>query len=84
MLPLPPLGHIPIAINPDKVEIYPEKKGGQGDAPLGLLPPLGERGGHSASSRREQTNRDKEDFNRAKKLLKNYPSFATLSYTRVI
>ena len=49
MLPPPPLGHPPVAITPDKVEIYPDKRGGQGDAPLGLLPPPGERGGHSPS-----------------------------------
>jgi hypothetical protein len=54
MLPPPPLGNSPpIAITPDKVEIYPAKRGGQGDAPLGLLPPLGERGGHSPSCGRE-------------------------------
>ena len=47
VLPPPPLGHPPIAITPDKVEKYPEKRGGQGDAPLGLPPPLGESGGHS-------------------------------------
>jgi len=41
------LGILPIAITPDKVEISPEKRGGQGDAPLGQLPALGERGSFS-------------------------------------
>jgi len=49
MLPPPLLGHPPVAITPDKVEIYPDKRGGQEDAPLGLPPPPGERGGHSPS-----------------------------------
>ncbi len=34
----------PIAITSHKIDRI--VKGGQGDAPLGLLPPLGERGGH--------------------------------------
>jgi len=48
--PLPP-GHPPIATTHDKVEIYPKARGGQGDAPPGLLPPLGERGGHPHNNR---------------------------------
>jgi hypothetical protein len=34
VLPPPPFGHPPIAITPDKVEIYPKKRGGQGEPPL--------------------------------------------------
>jgi len=38
MLSPPPLGHPPIAITPDKVEIYPKKKGVKGMLPLGCFP----------------------------------------------
>jgi hypothetical protein len=44
MLLPPPLVHPPIAITPDKVEIYPKRRGGQGNAPFGLLPPPGREG----------------------------------------
>jgi len=43
-----------------------KKQGGQGDAPLGLPPPLGERGGHLPSNcKRIAEQWEKEDFNRA-------------------
>jgi hypothetical protein len=66
VLPPPPLGHPPIAITPDKVEKYPEKRGGQGDAPLGLLPPLfGERGVTLLAAAENKRIEKKEDINRA-------------------
>jgi hypothetical protein len=43
------------------------ENGGQGDAPLGLLPPLGERGGHPPICCREKSINGEWDFNRAKK-----------------
>jgi hypothetical protein len=66
MLPSPPLGHpSPIAMNPDKVEIHPEKRGGQGDAPPGLLPPWGREGVILQAAAENKRIETKEDFNRA-------------------
>jgi len=67
MLPPPPLGHPPIARTPDEVEIYPEKRGGQGDAPLELLPPLGREGVILQATAENKQIEKKENFNRAKK-----------------
>jgi hypothetical protein len=55
----------PIAITPDKVEIYPEKRGCQGDAPPGLLPPLGRAGFILQAAAENERIETTEDFNRA-------------------
>jgi hypothetical protein len=64
---LPPLpGHLPIAITPDTVEIYPKKKRGlRGCSPWVALPSGGERGSFSKLYQRINECRKKEDFNRA-------------------
>jgi hypothetical protein len=49
---------------PGSVETL-KKCGGQGGAPLGLPPPLEERGGHPPNSRLAEVNHKKLDFNRA-------------------
>ena len=67
MLPPPPHGYPPIARTPDEVETYPKKRGGQGDAPLGLLPPLGREGVILQAAAENKRIEIKEDFNRAKK-----------------
>jgi hypothetical protein len=54
-------------ITPDKVEIYPEKREGQGDAPLGLFLPLGREGVIFQAAAENKRIETKEDFNRAKK-----------------
>jgi hypothetical protein len=48
-----------------------KKRGGQGDAPLGLLPPPREREGHSPGCHREYTNRDKRGFQQSRYSKKN-------------
>jgi hypothetical protein len=53
MLPIPSLGHLPVAITPDKVEMYPEKRGGYGDPPMSCFPLKGERGVNSLNLNRE-------------------------------
>jgi hypothetical protein len=53
MLPPPPLGHPPIAITPDKVEIYPKKKRGSRRCfPWAASPSGGERGSFSKKPQR--------------------------------
>ena len=49
------------------------REGGQGDAPLGLPPPLGESGGHSHNNRGLPNNSKIKDFNRAKKTASEPP-----------
>jgi hypothetical protein len=58
-------GITPMAITPDKVEIYPGKRGGQGGAPLELFPPPGERGSHFQAAAENKRIAKKEDLNRA-------------------
>jgi hypothetical protein len=65
MLPPHRPGIPPVAITPDKVEIYPKKKRGQGDAPPGLLPPPGREGVILQDACENKQIETKEDFNRA-------------------
>jgi hypothetical protein len=67
MLPPPLPGHPPITINPDEVEIYPKKRGGQRNAPPGNISLLGREGFiHQGAAENKQIE-TKGDFNRAKK-----------------
>jgi hypothetical protein len=68
MLPPPLLGHPPIAITPDTVEIYPEKKKGvKGMLPLGCFPLWGREGVILQAAAENKRIETKEDFNRSRK-----------------
>ncbi len=66
MLPPPPPGHPPIAITPDKVEIYPKKEGVKGMLPLGCFLCRGREGVILQDAAENKRIEKKEDFNRAK------------------
>ena len=62
VLPPPPLGHSQIVRNLQNVDKKPRKKGGLRGYPPWAASPLGERGGHSHSCRREYANDKKKRF----------------------